>query len=89
MLQVCADFSALPLGIAAAALARATRVHCLYCRARHFLPPLETFLDAVSPSFSTAASADTPAIVTLNSKNHIAHHLSVTGQHRGFGHRLC
>jgi hypothetical protein len=51
-----------------------------------FCHRLETFLDGMSPPFTTA-STDTPAVVTLNSKNHVAHHLSATGQHLGFDQR--
>jgi hypothetical protein len=35
--------------------------------------------EVMSASFATAAP-DASAIVTLNSKNHVAHHLSATGQ---------
>jgi hypothetical protein len=65
-------------------LASATRVQLLLLSSRCFLPPnSKLFSKGVSASVATA-TPDAPAIITLNSKNHVVHHLSVTGQHQRF-----
>jgi hypothetical protein len=53
-------------------LASWPRVQFYYCRASRFLP--------LSLSFAAATSSDAPAVITLNSNNHVAHPLLPTGQ---------
>jgi hypothetical protein len=60
------------------ALASTTAFNYCYWRASQFLPlGSKIFFDGISPPLAAAANSDTPAVITLNPKKHIAHHLSL------------
>jgi hypothetical protein len=54
---------------------------------RLILPPIRNYFDDVSPPFAAPANSDTSTIITLNSKKHIAHHLSVAELNKEKGGR--